>query len=282
MISEIHYRPAEPVTAAEIAVSTDRDDYEFIELFNIGDQPITLGGVQFTDGITYSFGEESILDSGGRAVLVRDTDAFIARYGSDIPIAGEYSGRLNNGGEHLSLDLVGVGLLHDLTYDNQAPWPTAPDGAGPSLVLRNAASNPDESLSENWGVNAVDGGSPGAPDSIASGFALWKTENGVTADDEDNDQDGLSALLEYAFGTSPNDSDGSPLTTGFVEIGGDSYLTVEFPRNAEATDLAIDIQLSEDLVIWSDEPGVEIGENSFRTSSPVTDRQFIRIRVIAE
>ena len=282
VISEIHYRPAEPTSAEEIAESTDRDDYEFIELLNIGVQPISLEGVQFTDGITFSFDEESLIDTGGRAVLVRDRDAFIARYGSAIPIAGEYTGRLDNNGERLSINLLGEGILHELTYDNESPWPAAPDGSGPSLVLRNPTNNPDEALPESWGAHTVNGGAPGAPDTIAAGFTLWKAENGVTNAEEDNDQDGLSALLEYAFGTSPNVSDGNQITAGFVEIGEETYLTVEFSRNVEATDIAMDIQSSTDLITWTDEPGLEIGENTFRASNPLTDRQFIRVKVTAE
>ncbi len=50
-ISEMMYHPSSPdgVTAFE------DDDFEYIELTNVGTEPLALGGVRFTDGVSYSF-----------------------------------------------------------------------------------------------------------------------------------------------------------------------------------------------------------------------------------
>ncbi|MDB4419188.1 lamin tail domain-containing protein [bacterium] len=282
VISEIHYRPAEPTSVAELAISTDRDDYEFIELLNIGTKTVELDGVHFGDGITFAFGAEDLLEPGARAVLVRDTDAFMVRYGAGVAIAGEYSMGLSNGGEHLSLDLEGVGLLHKLTYGIAARWPAAADGSGVSLVLLDPESGPDHALPESWGAHTVVGGSPGMEDSVdGPGFVVWKEDNGVVNDDEDNDHDGLSALLEYALGTSPSEANFNVFGSGIVEAGGALYATLQYDRNAAATDLEFRIQSSIDLESWFDEETIEASPDVYRLVDPITDspRRFLRLRV---
>lgn len=282
VISEIHYHPEEPASAEELAVSSNRDDYEFIELLNIGSKVVELTGVHFGDGITFSFANNSLLDPGARVVLVRDIDAFTVRYGAGVTIAGEYSMGLSNGGERLSLDLEGVGVLHELTYIDEAPWPAAADGSGVSLVLLNPESGPDHALSESWGFHTISGGAPGVADSAAGpGFADWKTENGVVNDDEDSDQDGLSALLEYALGTSPSESNFNVFVPGVVEAGGAFYATFQYDRNAAASDLEFRIQSSTDLETWSDEETVEASAGVYRLLDPITDapRRFLRLNV---
>ena len=82
VISEIHYRPADPTSAKELAVSSDRDDFEFVELLNTSSQPIDLSGVYFNEGISFFFAENTILEPNHRLVLVRDLEAFTARYGN--------------------------------------------------------------------------------------------------------------------------------------------------------------------------------------------------------
>ena len=282
VISEIHYHPAEPTSPAEIAISTDRDDYEFIELLNVGTQPLELEGVHFSDGVSFAFGSESLLDPGERAVLVQNVEAFTARYGEGVAIAGEYSGKLNNGGERLSLDLEGTGVLHEVDYDDSSPWPAAADDNGVSLVLRNPESVPDHSLPESWGAHTAVGGGPGVEDTIAeSAFAAWKVANGVTSDDEDNDLDGLTALVEYALGMSPNVANHNALVPGRVDFEGAEYFTLQFDRNDDATDVDFQIQSSVDLESWVDEDEVEVDPDVYRLSTPIAGeaRQFLRLKI---
>lgn len=282
VISEIHYNPAEPTSSSETAVSIDRDDYEFIELLNIGAQPVELSGVNFSDGITFAFGDESLLNPGERAVLVGNIEAFQARYGSEITIAGEYLGKLSNGGERLSLNREGSGILREFIYEDNSPWPTAPDGAGVSLVLRSPETNPDHALAENWGGHTSLGGSPGGVDLISSAFELWKTENGVLSDFEDNDQDGLPALMEYALGTSLSIPDADTLfELDQIEVAGENYLTIRYPRNDEASGVIYQIQLSTDLENWVNEDAIEVEPDIYRIVTPMTNlsRQMLRIKI---
>ena len=76
-----------------------------------------------------------------------------------MPIAGEYSGQLNNAGERIEL-INGRGeTLSSFTYGTRSPWPEAPDGSGPSLELIDPAGDPN--LPTNWRASLANNGSPG-------------------------------------------------------------------------------------------------------------------------
>ena len=81
------------------------------------------------------------------------------------------------------------------------------EGAGFSLVLIAPTTNPDHALPSNWGIHDDLGGAPGQAAAVqVSGYSAWKMANNITGDNDDSDADGLSALVEYAFGTSPTES----------------------------------------------------------------------------
>ena len=252
-ISELHYHPSEPSTAKEIAISSDRDDYEFLELLNTGANPIDLTQVYFTSGINFSFPENTILDSGKRLVIVRDLEAFTARYGNDdnIIIAGQYSGRLSNDGEQVTLFSDTGGEIIDFIFNDQLPWPTLADGVGHSLVaVSQNLANP-----QSWAAHALPGGAPGYPDEIiTSGYLAWKNSNNISNDLGDADGDGILNLAEYSFGTNPRAGNSSkgPITS-VIETDGERFLAITYQKNANADDIVIDVQSSEDFMQWTNE-----------------------------
>ena len=68
------------------------DSLDYIELTNIGSEPLDLTGLRFTEGIEFVFPALQ-LAPGQRTVVVADQAAFQTRYGAEIPAAGVYSGR---------------------------------------------------------------------------------------------------------------------------------------------------------------------------------------------
>jgi hypothetical protein len=158
-ITELMYNPAEADTAnSELAV--DNDDFEFIELKNVGAETIDLSQVSFTDGIEFTFGNFELL-AGECVVVVQDHDAFESRYGADINVAGEYSGRLDNGGEKIVLEDSAGRVILDFTYEDD--WYDTTDGEGFSLTIINPA-NPDPGSwdrKDSWCASEYAGGSPG-------------------------------------------------------------------------------------------------------------------------
>jgi hypothetical protein len=150
-ITEIMYNPPEP-------------NDEFIELQNIGSETINLNLVKFTNGIDFTFPSVE-LASGEYVVVVRNRSFFESQYGTNINIAGQYSGRLDNTGEGIELqDAIGNTILNFRYVDN---WRSITDGEGFSLTIIDAA-NPDLDSwdkKDSWRPSAYAGGSPGENDS---------------------------------------------------------------------------------------------------------------------
>ena len=167
-ITEMHYHPLEPTTA-ELAVNPDfdKDDFEFIELKNIGMNTIDLVGMKFTDGITFIFDELNtpFLGPGEFVLLVKDLEAFVARYGEVGNVAGEYVGNLRNGGETLCLKAISGETIVRYTYDDD--WHVITDGTGFSLVAVDPYTSPDDwERQDAWRSSAYVNGSPGYDDPI--------------------------------------------------------------------------------------------------------------------
>ena len=165
-ITELMYNPVN----ASSDGSANNDDYEYIELKNIGDENLNLTVVSFTDGITFDFSDSSVtsLGPGDFVLVVADEAAFESRYGTNLPIAGEYSGKLSNSGENISLTDFWNGTVAEFEYNDGRGWPLSPDGGGHSLVPLSSAilREPEGSLNYggNWRASTYMGGSPGYDD----------------------------------------------------------------------------------------------------------------------
>jgi hypothetical protein len=157
-MTEIMYHPQ----AAPAGSTNSGSDYEFIELKNVGDTPLTLNGFAFTKGIDFIF-TNGTLQAGQRAVIVKNRGAFQSRYGTSIPIAGEFSGSLDNDQQHLVLEGPLREPIADFTYDKS--WYPITQGAGFSLVARDESA-PFETYghASGWRPSAHVNGSPGAVD----------------------------------------------------------------------------------------------------------------------
>jgi hypothetical protein len=157
-ITEIMYHPAQ-------AGSYNEEEYEFIELQNIGTQAVPLDGVKLTDGIYYQLasGGNLSLVPGDYIVLVKNIDAFAQIYNTNgINIAPRaYTGSLSNSGEKIKLEDRTNSTILEFSYDDD--WYTSTDGQGFSLTIIDPA-NPDlESWDqkESWRPSADINGSPG-------------------------------------------------------------------------------------------------------------------------
>lgn len=296
VISEINYHPSEPTTAAEIAVSTNRDDYEFLELMNVSTQAVDLTGVRFTGAITFDFAENTILAPRARLVLVKDLTAFNARYpglsatiqiASDVLGQSSYGGRLGNDGEQIVLIDAEGNDIHNFTYDDELPWPLA-DGSNFTLVLKSPNQPvPDHGLAENWVSSSSANGAPGSED--AFGFV------GNASDDLDGD--GLTALMEFALGSSDSlahdAKDHIQISSAPFLVEGltDQYLTVSYSRNLQGQN-AIDLipEISTNLQEWTSLPDVVFVSEiehpngtstvTYRSAAPIRSehQSFIRVR----
>ncbi|MDG2385298.1 MAG: Ig-like domain-containing protein [Pirellulaceae bacterium] len=214
-ISEVHYHPSDP-TNSEIAAGFDSaSDFEFIEIVNLSESPVDLADVRFekvvvgndVEGIDFRFSdsEHTEIAAGARLVVVEDLQAFQTRYGSDIVVAGEWSGRLSNSSEQIVF-VAGDTVLHDLTYDEA--WHPTTDGEGPSLQVVNesAADLNAWKTQAGWRPSNQPGGSPGTAD------------GGVAPPPGDSNHDGVfdSSDLVFVFQAGKYE-DGVPNNTTFEE-----------------------------------------------------------------
>ena len=165
-ITEIHFNPSEPSSQERAAGFGNNNDFEFLEFVNISDQWIDLKGVRLEnrqgEGVIFDFSqaETTLLAPGEPVLVVENLAAFELRYGTDLPVAGEWSGRLGNGGERLYLTAENE-ILHQFSYDDE--WHPSTDGQGPSLEIIDAAVADLQfwEMPGSWRPSPFSGGSPG-------------------------------------------------------------------------------------------------------------------------
>ncbi|MCB1095264.1 MAG: lamin tail domain-containing protein [Verrucomicrobiae bacterium] len=137
-------------------------ELEFVELTNSGTSTLSLKGVRFTLGIDFEFKADTELAPGACAVIAADAIAFAAEYGEEIPVAGEFKGKLSNKGDTLQLKLPKPSETLILSIDYKDKWQPDADGLGKSLVLKDARlSRQACANADAWKASAEDRGSPG-------------------------------------------------------------------------------------------------------------------------
>ena len=155
IVSEIMYHPTD-------ASGT----LEFIELYNNRAVIEDLTNHAFTNGIQYVFEPGTTIWPKTYLVVARNPAALEEAYGIS-GVKGPFSGRLDNDGERIELSNGGGGIVISLRYDDELPWPLAPDGTGHSLILAKPGGDPAEA--STWAPSTFIDGTPGQPDEVQVG-----------------------------------------------------------------------------------------------------------------
>gem|GEM_PF-991153 len=152
LINEIMYRPEDNKPAS-------LDSGEWIELFNPGNTAVNISNWQVRhDGTTYTFPNGASIAANGYAVGVSNINIFATAY-PNTPNTYQLDGlRLDNGGGRVELRSIADCPADVLRYGDSSPWPSAPDGPGPSLAL--LASTLDNADPANWAESSNLGGTP--------------------------------------------------------------------------------------------------------------------------
>ncbi len=276
-ITEIHFSPLEG------------KEFEFIELTNIGPDPLDLTGVRFTNGVEAELTGSLAPDEFG--LVVSNPSHF-----PELKIVGIFSGALNNGGEQITLrDATGENIL---SFDYAGKWFTAVGNSGYSLGFINKAadwSTWDDRLS--WVTSSEVGGSPGVANPVShsndyeSWIQLFFTEGDlgdllVSGPMADANGDGFSNLMHYALGIDPN----ILLSGSFADVViKNQVIFLQFDKLMKTPDLNLTVQVSTDLLDWSslatltDSEAHGNGLETVTYSSPISlslgSKQFFRIRV---
>ena len=131
---------------------------EFVELTNVGPTLLNLNKVSFSDGIDFTF-PDTTLQPGQFLLLVQNRDIFENRYGTGLPIAGQFEGALSNAGEKLRLsDALGNPIQ---AVDFKDSWYEITDGDGFSLTAVDPAYGKtgisEVNLEAQWMFNEISG-----------------------------------------------------------------------------------------------------------------------------
>jgi hypothetical protein len=300
-ITEVHYHPG-PASVTEQAMGWTDSDFEYLELQNIGTTPIDMTDVRFTKGIDFDFSPGTMIEPGAFLLIVKNQPAFASRHGAGLPVAGEWKpdDKLSNGGENIKLSLGSGTAIIEFTYDDNAPWPTSPDGGGSSLtlILPTETQPADHSDPLAWQASQQTGGTPGVTGPGSSNFELWARSIGLGAEASmtgDNDNDGINNLLEYALDSDPMNDSSHRLPSGateLIEVDGVTarYLTLTFRRNLAASELTFTVELADDLTGWNNNTAVPVSTTDhgdgtatevWRAPLPLNNdsSQFGRLRV---
>ena len=167
IINEINYNSAD-----------DFDTKDWVELFNNNTGTVDISGWVFKDandenGFVIPSG--TTMSSDSYLVIVRNKSAFEILFPSVSPVFGDMDFKFSNGGEQLRLFDDGGTLIDEVTYDDEDPWPTEPDGNGPTLELTDPDS--DNNTASNWKASNAAHGTPSA---------LNSTDSSVYEDNESN------------------------------------------------------------------------------------------------
>ena len=277
VINEVHYQPFSDDGFDNLAD-------EFIELFNISPSPVKLfdpdhatNTWRLQNGVSFSFPENQTIPGLGYALVVSfdpvldpiSLSNFRSKFNvpNTVKVYGPFRGELNNSGDSLEFNkpdapqpagridegFVPYIRVDKVNYTDGSPWPSGPNGTGPSLQRKNSSTFGNDP--SNWAsgpptpgagnsAQVRDTDADGAPDVWEDQYSFDKTNPADGAIDTDGDR--YTNVQEYVAGTNPRDagsllkilglvpakSEAEPLTLTFQSVSNRIY-TVQY-RNSLA------------------------------------------------
>ena len=209
VITEIMYNPPESGT----------DSLEFIEVLNTSNNTVDMTGWTLEFGNFITVLPSLTLNAGKYQVFSVNPQAMQNNFG--VASIAWTPGGLSNNGTSIRIKNAAAVMIDSVMFDDIAPWPSAADGTGPSLVLCDPTA--DNNVPENWyecttETNIVIGiytvfANPGAASGCISGL--------VATDDEIAVPPGQASVLDVLS----NDNLPTPVT---------SFSIVSLPQHGTA------------------------------------------------
>ena len=288
----------------EWSLGTGDPQLSFVELRNVSQRELALGGAWEVDGACrYSFPEGVVVAPNQTIVVARDPRRLGPSVADDALLLGplEIDVPWGDAGD-VDLALLArttslLGKVIRVPVDRlelglRSTWPQLPLTGGNTLErrdLRSFAGAP-----ENWRLSHAAGGTPGRAghgryeDWVAR--HLSQVEEALKSPGADPDGDGVSNLAEYGFATDPLGGRSNvqprlePLPAGFT------WDALSFLRPVDANDLIYEVEVSPDLVLWFKAGGqvfelaerARLGDDIQRVTLAVhraPGRRFFRVRV---
>ena len=158
IINEINYKDA-----------IDFETKDWIELYNNGGSSVDVSNWVFKDDDDlheFVIPNGTIMQASSYLVLVNSLVDFQALFPAVSPVLGDFDFGLSGGGELIRLFDDNEVLVDFVEYDDEDPWPTEPDGNGPTLEL--LSPNLDNNLASSWAASIPPDGVHGTPGDINS------------------------------------------------------------------------------------------------------------------
>jgi hypothetical protein len=153
VINEINYKDA-------IGFETK----DWIELYNNGNTAVNISYWVFKDNDDlheFIIPQGTVLNPNSYLVLAQFLADFQTYFPGVTNVIGDFTFGLSGGGELIRL-FDNNGVLKDyVAYDDVPPWPTEPDGNGPTLELKNP--NLDNALPSSWAASLPPNAAHGTP-----------------------------------------------------------------------------------------------------------------------
>lgn len=168
IFNEINYKSA-----------NDFDTGDWVEIYNVDANSADISGWIFKDEddthiFEIPFG--TVLQPGGYLVLCAELPLFREHYADLENAIGDFSFGLSSSGELVRLYNHTGTLVDSVLYGVQSPWPTEPNGQGPTLELKNPFL--DNTLPESWATSDAHG-TPGAINSSYVSNIIDEVNEGI-------------------------------------------------------------------------------------------------------
>ncbi|MBP6977368.1 MAG: lamin tail domain-containing protein [Bacteroidales bacterium] len=203
VINEINYNAAD-----------NFDPGDWVEFYNPHNYSLDITDWIFKDEDDqhiYAFPPGTMIESWDYLVVCEDKNAFANLFPQVPNYVGNMDFGLSGSGELIRLFDASGTLIDTVHYDDKYPWPTAPDGNGPTLELIHPAL--DNALASSW-CSYFDHGTPGMLNECYVGIPsqppaevlmcrVWPnpvTDRAIVSVTTDHDLQGAMCILCDMFG----------------------------------------------------------------------------------
>ncbi len=146
---------------------------EFIELHNPTGADVDVSNWRLAKAVDFIFPAGTVFTAGGYLVIAENPVTIQALYG--VTALGPWTGGLSSDGDEIELrDALGS-TVDKVIFGNTAPWPSPPNGDGPTLELLNPAL--ENNLGGSWRASTV---TQTATTYVAAGSAGWRYRKGTS------------------------------------------------------------------------------------------------------
>ena len=138
------------------------DPGDWVEVFNPHPYPLDITNWKLRDEVDtheFIFPAGTILPPGGFLVVAEIITSFHSLFPNVSNYVGPMGFGLSGNGELIRLYNSNGSMVDTVHYNDKAPWPTEPDGTGPTLEL--ISPSLDNALASSWKASCEPHGTPG-------------------------------------------------------------------------------------------------------------------------